>query len=66
MQHHRNALIGVVQQLSDGGAADNTRRDSFVEAIIQFLTFSSLTMNGLEDFQMSLQSLWTINMHVIE
>ena len=44
---------------------DYKLRDSVVEAKSQFITCASLTMDCHEVFQMELQSLWTINVHVI-
>ena len=55
MQHHLEALVGVLQRLSEGGAADYTRRDAVVEAIVQFLTCASLTTDYLDVYRMELQ-----------
>ena len=48
MLHHSEAPIGVMQQLSDCGAADYTRYDAVVEAIVQFLKCAALTVNSLD------------------
>ena len=48
--HHSEAPIGVMQQLSDCGAADYTLYDPVVKAIVQFLICAALTVDCLDNY----------------
>ena len=59
MRYNPVVLLGVMQQLSNGGAADYTQRDAVVEVVMHCFTYASPAAVCLDVYRVELQLRWS-------